>query len=29
MAEVEEKVKGILGMKPPDLQTDTEVAVDD
>src|SRR5512144_1458778 len=23
MAEVEEKVKGILGMKPPDLQTDT------
>ena len=29
MAEVEEKVKGILGMKPADLQTDTEVAVDD
>jgi len=29
MAEVEEKVKGILGVKPPDLQTDTEVAVDD
>ena len=29
MAEVEEKVKGILGMKPADQQTDTEVAVDD
>jgi recombination protein RecA len=29
MTEVEEKVKGILGMKPADLQTDTEVAVDD
>ena len=29
MAEVEEKVKGILGMKPADLQADTEVAVDD
>ena len=29
MAEVEEKVKGILGMKAADLQTDSEVAVDD
>jgi recombination protein RecA len=29
MAEVEEKVKGILGMRAPDQQVDAEVAVDD
>jgi len=29
MAEVEEKVKGILGIKAADTQADTEVAVDD
>jgi len=29
MAEVEEKVKGILGIKAADTQTDSEVAVDD
>ena len=29
MAEVEEKVKGILGMRPADTQADTEVSVDD
>ena len=29
MAEVEEKVKGILGMRPADNQVDAEVAVDD
>jgi recombination protein RecA len=29
MAEVEEKVKGILGIKPADTQADAEVAVDD
>jgi recombination protein RecA len=29
MAEVEEKVKGILGMKPSDTPADAEVAVDD
>jgi recombination protein RecA len=29
MAEVEEKVKGILGMRPADTQVDPEVAVDD
>ena len=29
MAEVEDKVKGILGMKATDLQTDAEAAVDD
>jgi recombination protein RecA len=29
MAEVEEKVKGILGMRPADTQAETEVAVDD
>jgi recombination protein RecA len=29
MTEVEEKVKGILGMKATDTQADTEVAVDD
>jgi hypothetical protein len=29
MAEVEEKVKGILGMKPGDTPVDPEVVVDD
>jgi recombination protein RecA len=29
MAEVEEKVKGILGMRPGDKEVDPEVAVDD
>jgi len=29
MAEVEEKVKGILGMRPADTQVDPEVALDD